>query len=133
MKNVNKLDHKIYILGFIGLVGLVLVLLVQGAAGFYQADGTPSTPFLIEPVSLLIGAAGGAIAVGVPVMAHAISHRGKGGSKDDDCDGIAGAKHTKTGHVSLLKRSPDVEQIESIKLPKDDGKKEFKGHVSLLK
>nr|MDO8118342.1 hypothetical protein [Candidatus Sigynarchaeota archaeon] len=122
-----------------GFVFLVLAMLVNGATGLLQSgDGTPNTSLAIEPVSLLIGAAGGAIAIGVPLLARSISHRGKASRKDDDCDGIASAKHTKTGHVTLLKRTPEIEQPagkigDSIGPITGEHKKEFKGHVTLLK
>jgi hypothetical protein len=80
--NTWKMAPRIQaILASMIVVGLAAFIRVVAALG---SDGTPDPTFSIEPVSLLIGLAGGAIAVGVPVLARAASHRKVKGEQCDD-------------------------------------------------
>ncbi len=111
------------------LFTIVITVLVPSSLGLFQgSDGTPDAPGLtIDPISLIIGLAVGAAGVGIPVLIHSVSSK----------------KHTKTGHVTLLKRTPDVEGAAresppasgSPEVPEESvaGKHTKTGHVTLLK
>ncbi len=104
------------------------VLVPSGFGFFLGGDGTPEVPaFTIDPISLILGLAVGGAGVGIPVLIHSAS----------------GKKHTKTGHVTLLKRTADVEAGVRASPPSSGGpevpegtessKHKKSGHVTLLK
>ena len=139
------------------LAALIRAVAAQGADG--TGGGTPSTPsqgFVIDPISLLIGLAGGAIAVGVPVLARVASRRRTISRKGIECDdngngleSIASKPKKRPGResptLSHLRESPTepsrggvseigdsssaVSKIEAL----DSNKHTKTGHVTLMK
>ncbi|NMC06381.1 MAG: hypothetical protein GYA24_14285 [Candidatus Lokiarchaeota archaeon] len=130
-----------------GLASLLFVIATRAVAGFLQgSDGTPdgAVPFSIEPVSLVIGLAGGALVAGIPAVAYTRSLRHKNKGWDGTVKGnqkiaAAGDGPKLINPIAMDKGlrvagepSPPGEGTNDMK-ETTAGKREFKGHVTLMK